>query len=65
MSGKKYGGTLSVTSLRNGLKTGLLLTSFCECGKKTIKVRSCGLMSRINGIWETEAIRGIGDDRDE
>ena len=62
MFNRKYGGVLYETLSECGSKTGTRLTTFCECGKRSIEVVSSGLMSRINGLLEIAAKKEIGND---
>ena len=37
-----------------GLKTGINLMSFCECGKRTMMIRSSGLWLKVSGMQATK-----------
>lgn len=45
-----------------GLRTGIKLMSFCECGKRTMMITSSGLWLKLSGIKETEDKRENGND---
>lgn len=61
MSRREFGGVLYEKLSECGLKTETKLTTFCECGKRTIEVASSGLMSRINGILAIAGKKTTGD----
>jgi len=45
-----------------GLRTGIKLMSFCECGKRTMMITSSGLWLKLSGIKGTEDKRENGND---
>lgn len=47
-----------------GLKTGIKLMSFCECGKRTMMITSSGLWLKLSGNSEIEGKKGIGEQND-
>ena len=47
-----------------GLRTGIKLMSFCECGKRTMMITSSGLWLRLSGNSEIEGKKGIGGRND-
>lgn len=61
----KYGSVLYEKLSKCGLKTGLKLTSFCECGKRTMQTYGSGLWLKVSGTQATEGKREIGNERDE
>ena len=63
MCNKKYGGVSYEKLSECGLKIGIALTSFCECGKRSMMIQSSGLWLRISGARETEVKREIGNER--
>ena len=44
-----------------GLRTGIKLMSFCECGKRTMMITSSGLWLKVSGMLETEANTETGN----
>lgn len=57
----KY-GSVSLEKLSEcASKTGIKLMSFCECGKKSMTIRSSGMKWRINGALATEDRKGNGN----
>jgi len=57
--------SISVSSVKLsecGLKTGIKLMSFCECGKRTMMIRSSGLWLKLSGMRETEHNKENGND---
>jgi hypothetical protein len=61
----KYGSVLYEKLSECGLKTGIRLTSFCECGKRTMMISSSGLWLKLSGTKATEGKREIGNEGDE
>jgi len=45
-----------------GLRTGIKLMSFCECGKRTMMITSSGLWLKLSGIKGTEDKRTSGNE---
>jgi hypothetical protein len=45
-----------------GLRTGIKLMSFCECGKRTMMITSSGLWLKLSGLKVTEDKRENGND---
>jgi len=45
-----------------GLRTGIKLMSFCECGKRTMMITSSGLWLKLSGIKVTEDKKENGND---
>ena len=45
-----------------GLRTGIKLMSFCECGKRTMMIMSSGLWLKLSGIKATEDKRTSGNE---
>lgn len=45
-----------------GLRTGIKLMSFCECGKRTMMITSSGLWLKLSGAKATEEKRENGND---
>lgn len=37
--------------------------TFCECGKRTMMIRSSGLWLKVNGTQATEGKREIGNEQ--
>lgn len=57
--------SISVSSVKLsecGLRTGIKLMSFCECGKRTMMITSSGLWLKLSGIKGTEDKRENGND---
>jgi hypothetical protein len=57
--------SISVSSVKLsecGLRTGIKLMSFCECGKRTMMITSSGLWLKLSGIKVTEDKRESGND---
>ncbi len=60
--------SISVSSVKLsecGLRTGIKLMSFCECGKRTMMITSSGLWLKLNGSLETEVKKAIGGKKNE
>ena len=45
-----------------GLQTGMRLTSFCECGKRTMMITSSGLWLKLSGVKVTEDKKESGNE---
>jgi len=45
-----------------GLRTGIKLMSFCECGKRTMMITSSGLWLKLSGVKVTEDKKENGND---
>ena len=58
----KYGSVLYEKLSECGLKTGIRLTSFCECGKRSMIVNSSGLWLRLSGTQVIKEKREIGNE---
>lgn len=57
--------SISVSSVKLsecGLRTGIKLMSFCECGKRTMMITSSGLWLKLSGVRETEGKKESGNE---